>query len=389
MNMEIERKRKWPKVLAWIGVVFFIAATVGANVYRMQTEAAFAPKSLKTTVVKGTTMSETMIVSGQVVPSEISRFYKDPSKGEVALLVQEGDKVKKGDVLYRYEGAAVNTQLDSLELQRERINMQIDHSNSRIEELEDQISDVKDKDWPQEQIDAQVEQLETQKDELAFQNQLSEIDLEKTNIQIEQAQNQLNELVVKSEINGVVRNVAEEPYNTKGTLVTVVSGRSYEIQGTLSEYDAVRVQKGQAVTVRAKVLSDKKWEGKVSEIGKLPMQQQAVPNGQQSVTAYPFTITLKGKTKDLRPGFHVTAEITVDQHEDVPAVPFDAILSRGDQSYVFVIKKGKLDRRLIETGLVNGKYKEVTKGIEIGARIVLHPTSELEEGMVISHDRTP
>ncbi|HEU5139551.1 MAG TPA: efflux RND transporter periplasmic adaptor subunit [Bacillales bacterium] len=389
MNMEIERKRRWPKVLAWMGVVLFIAATVGANVYKMRTETAFAPEALKTTVVKGKTMSETMIVSGQVVPADIARFYKDPSKGEVALLVQEGDKVQKGDVLYRYEGAGVNTQLDSLELQKERIHMQMNHNDSRIEELEDQISDVEDKDWPQEQIDSQVDQLEAQIDELAFQNQLSEIDLEKVNLQVEQAQNQLNGLVVKSEMAGIVRSVAEEPYNTQGTLVTVVSGGTYEIRGTLSEYDAVRVKKGQAVEVRAKALSDTQWSGKVAEIGKLPVQQQTTATGQQSVAAYPFTITLKGNENSLRSGFHVTAEITVDQHENVPAVPFNAILTQGDQSYVFVIRNGELDRRLIETGLVNGKAKEVTKGIKIGARIVLHPTSELEEGMVISHDQTP
>ncbi|HET7580104.1 MAG TPA: efflux RND transporter periplasmic adaptor subunit [Bacillales bacterium] len=399
MNMEIEKKKRWPKVLAWFGVVLFIAATLGANIYQMRTATAFAPESLKTAVVKGKTMYETMIVSGQAVPADIARFYKDPSKGDVALLVQEGDKVDKGDILFRYEGASINTQLDSLALQKERINMQIDHNNSRIGDLEERIDDVEeqiteaeDQDAPESiinQLENQKDQLQAQKEEMAFQNDLNELELEKVNGQIDQAEQQLSGLVVKSEMAGIVRSVSEEALNTGSPLVTVVSTEPYEIHGTLSEYDAVRVKKGQTAVVRAKALSGKKWTGKVMEIGTLPVQQQATGSGQQSVTAYPFTITVREKTKALRPGFHVTAEITIDQHENVPIVPFNAMLSKGDRTFVFVVENGKLDRRAIETGLTNADYKEVTKGLKIGDRIVLHPARDLEEGMVIRHDRAP
>ncbi|HET7581062.1 MAG TPA: HlyD family efflux transporter periplasmic adaptor subunit [Bacillales bacterium] len=404
MSIEIERekvekkKRVWPKVLAWFGVVLFIAATAGANVYQMRTETEFAPESLKTAVVKGKTMYETMIVSGQVQPADVARFFKDPSRGDVALLVQEGDKVKKGDILFRYEGAQINTQLDSLELQKKRINMQIAHNNSRINELEEQISDVEgqiseaeDQDAPQSiinQLENQKEQLEAQKEDMAFQNDMNDLELEKVNMQIDQAEEQLNGLVVKSEMDGIVRKVAKESFNTQEPLVTVVSAEPYEIHGTLSEYDAVRVKKGQAVTVQAKALGGEEWQGNVAEVGKMPVQQQTARGGQESVASYPFTITVKGKTKALRPGFHVTAEITVDKHENVAAVSFNAIVSHGEKSFVFVVQDGKLDRRLLKTGLVNGEYKEVIKGVKVGDKIVLHPSSDLEEGMVISHDPT-
>jgi len=83
----------------------------------------------------------------------------------------------------------------------------------------------------------------------------------------------------------------------------------------------------------------------------------------------------------------VNAEIVIDEHKDVPVLPFYAITPNHDKEYAFIVKKGKIHRRQIETGLVNGKWKEVTKGIQVGDKIVLNPSSKLKDGMkVVSRD---
>lgn len=88
----------------------------------------------------------------------------------------------------------------------------------------------------------------------------------------------------------------------------------------------------------------------------------------------------------LRPGYHVNVEIAIKQHENVPAVPENAIQKKGSKSYVFVVKKGKLKRRDIKTGLTDGNFKEVVKGLKAGEKIAIKPVSQLKEGMVIRHD---
>ncbi|HET7658275.1 MAG TPA: efflux RND transporter periplasmic adaptor subunit [Bacillales bacterium] len=388
MELEESRsKRVWPKILIWFAVALFVAATLAANIYHMKTKTSYAPKSLKTAVVTRKTMKETTIASGEVEPAESASFNIDPSKGEIVkVYVQAGDQVEKGDKLFRYDGKQLNEQLQSLKLKKQSTQMQIDHRASQISDLNQQISDKEDQNAP----DSVISSLKSQKDDLSFQNQLSEIDLQQTRLQIQQIQNQLNELVIKSTMDGKVQSVATKPYNGQEPIVTVVSAGPYEVKGSLTEYDVVHVKEGQSAMVQAKALDGHNWKGTVVKIGNIPesTQQNLVAGQQQSVSSYPFTVALKGTTDLIRPGYHVNVEITIKQHENVPVVPMSAILSKGSKSYVFVVKNGKLDKREIETGLTNGVQKEVIKGLRAGEKIVIHPTNPLKEGMVIRHDST-
>ncbi|HET7580313.1 MAG TPA: efflux RND transporter periplasmic adaptor subunit [Bacillales bacterium] len=381
------RKKIWTRLLAWTGIVLFIAATLAANIYQQRTSVAYAPESLKTMTVQTRTMNKTLIASGEVQPARTSTVYLDPTKGEInEVYVKEGASVKEGDKLFSYDSTQLEQQLESLHLKKKSTNLQIDHRNEQISDLESRISDAEDQDAP----DSVIDPLKSQKDDLAFQNQLAQIELKQDALQIQQVQEQMDNQVVTSPISGVVQNVSEEPYNSQEPVVTIVSGQPYEIHGTLTEYDAVHVKPGQSVSIVPKALSGEEWKGTVADVGDTPVvQTQSVNTGQQqSVSSYPFTITLKDHTGEPRPGYHVNVKIIVKQHKNVPVVPFDAILTKGKHSYLFVVKNHKLDKQPIQTGFVEGEYKEVTKGLQAGDKIVLDPTDQLEEGMVIRHDQT-
>lgn len=389
MELQTEKRRKrsglLTKTLVWTGIILFIAATIGANLYHKKTSTAFAPQGLKTTIARKMTMNQTLLASGKVEPAATSQVYLDPSKGNIAeVFVSQGDKVNKGDKLFRYDGTKIKEQLYSLKLKEKSTTMQIDHRKSQMADLENQISNAQNKNAS----DSVINPLKSQKDDLAFQNQLSEIDIQQDNLQINQAKQELNGLVVKSTLNGTVRNVATAPYNAQEPVVTIFSGKPYQIQGTLTEYDSARVKQGESVTIQTRALSNKEWKGIVSKVGTMPVQQKTASPNQQSVTSYPFIITIKGKTSKLRPGYHVNAEIVVEQHKNATVVPLNAILKKNNKSYLFIVKKGKLHRIRIHTGFTNGNDREVTKGVGVGNKIVLNPTNKLKEGMVIRHDRT-
>lgn len=385
--METEDKKKSKKKWIWIGIIVFVVAAIGANVYAMKLKNPKTAEDLAFTTVEGQTMEDTLIAQGKVVPKDMTHIYRDPSKGAIdEIFVEEGDEVKKGDKLIRYEGTETDGQEDSLQVQKERLQLQIDHQKDQITDLEDQIADAKDKDLP----DETIEELEKQKDEAEYQKKLSHLELRQVNEQMEDARKQDGNLVVKSEMAGVVQNVAKTPSangNGSEPVITVIAKKPYEVRGTLTEYDVVDVKKGNTVTIRAKALgNEREWEGKVTEVGDTPVQQSPAVDtageGNESVTSYPFTVKLDD-SKDLRHGYHVTAEIVIDKHENVPAVPFDAILTVQDQEVVFVVKDGELDRRPIKTGLVNDKFKEITEGVGIGDQVVLNPSDELHEGMKV------
>ncbi|GAF85143.1 unnamed protein product, partial [marine sediment metagenome] len=96
-------------------------------------------------------------------------------------------------------------------------------------------------------------------------------------------------------------------------------------------------------------------------------QMQQWEGGQQGqvLTALPEDF-------QLREGLTVTVSVIVDERSDVLLVPNGAIISQGGQSYVQVVSPDEVtEERLIQTGISNWQYTEVTEGLTEGEKVVV------------------
>jgi hypothetical protein len=73
----------------------------------------------------------------------------------------------------------------------------------------------------------------------------------------------------------------------------------------------------------------------------------------------------------LREGLTVTVTIMVSERTDVLLVPNNAINLRGTEAYVQVIKDDVTEERVIETGLSDWQFTEVTSGLSEGEQVVI------------------
>jgi hypothetical protein len=74
----------------------------------------------------------------------------------------------------------------------------------------------------------------------------------------------------------------------------------------------------------------------------------------------------------LREGLTVTVSILVDERSDVVLVPNAAITSRGMETYVQVVSEdGSTAERLIQTGISDWQYTEVTDGLGEGEKVIV------------------
>ncbi|MEN9594716.1 MAG: hypothetical protein RLY23_1199, partial [Actinomycetota bacterium] len=78
-------------------------------------------------------------------------------------------------------------------------------------------------------------------------------------------------------------------------------------------------------------------------------------------------------------GATVSIDVVIDERENVVAVPIAAVLKSGSKNYVRVVTDdGRIKRVLIEVGLTQDEFIEVTKGLTGKELVVVSVTTPTE-----------
>jgi len=85
----------------------------------------------------------------------------------------------------------------------------------------------------------------------------------------------------------------------------------------------------------------------------------------------------------LAPGQPVRGKVTLEQSVDEVVIPYAALLDDGGQPYVFVIDGGVARRKDVMIGASDGDMVAITKGVQIGQKVVVSGGTALEDGMKV------
>lgn len=155
--------------------------------------------------------------------------------------------------------------------------------------------------------------------------------------------------------------------------MSILNENAYHITVSVDEIDIDRVGVGQPVTISLDALPDQPVQGVVSEIA-------PTATSTTGVVTYLVTINIdESQTANLKPGMSASAAITVEEIDDVLVVPNWAIRLNRDTGEAFVLLKradGTIEEVVVETGLRNEQFSEITSGLNEGDVVVL--TSERE-----------
>ncbi|MGG1685068.1 efflux RND transporter periplasmic adaptor subunit [Pseudalkalibacillus sp. NRS-1564] len=367
------------KIWIAIAVVLVIVIVVGVNIYRTyadSTATVEVEKAIKEEI------NSTVMTPGTLAMADESTLYQDPAKGEVKeVLVKEGDSVKKGDSVLTYEN-------QDLEMEKEQNDINIESLYLRINSLDKQEKRLNEKksDLADEAGEEAAETMEAELDQVEMDKRMANLDLRQALLQQDRLKQKISELEVTSDISGVVleANDANVPQSTQmeKPLLRIGSMENLIVEGTLSEYDTLNIESGQKVTITTDVLPDEKWEAEVMDVGYLPEASGAESNA--SAVQYPVTVTLKKPEElNLKPGFQMILEIETESHEAL-TLPFEAVQQDGEESFVFIVEKGKAVKREIETGSSTTKRIEVTKGISTEEQVIINPPDKLKDNMEVT-----
>ena len=301
--------------------------------------------------------------SGLIETPPKTKVNFESSKKLGKLKVKEGDKVKKGDVLFTYDPESINIQIEQGELEIERLNTNIKNNNAQINEL------VKDKKKASAEealgINAQIQELQADISQ-------SEYDIKTKKSEIKKLKASLEHISVKSPVKGRIDSIGDPEEagmddesmsgeNGSDAFITIVQSGKYRFKGRVSEQSVAELQEGTGVILRSRVDDTKYWKGKVlsvdmnnageDENSGMEEEYYGEQGGNNSATFYDFYVSLES-SKGLLLGQHVTCEIDYGQMEAKEGIGLSSgwfVQDEEGNLFVWVASKegGSLEKRKI------------------------------------------
>jgi membrane fusion protein, multidrug efflux system len=147
---------------------------------------------------------------------------------------------------------------------------------------------------------------------------------------------------------------------------------------TVTERDVPQVKVGQKAHVEVDALGGKRIEGVVVRLA---------PTLDPSTRTLDAEVQLDNAEGVLRPGMFGRGSIIVDVHAQAPVIPATAFQSTNGKRFVFVLVGDKVQRREIATGVDEGTWLEVTKGLAVGDEVVTVGMDAISDGAQVRVSR--
>src|SRR5580698_5708974 len=352
-----------------------------------------------TKVVKKT-LSRQITLSSELVPFQEIDVYAKESGYVQKLNVDYGTHVKTGQTMATLEIPELQAQLeqDGAEIknamnQVSRADHELQRYNAQYNALHLEYTRLNQVFETQPGIVAQQEVDDAQGKDLAASSQ---VDAGKA--ALEAAQSQLAASKAKlahdqtlfdySKITAPFAGVVTERYANLGTLVQAGTGSSTQAMPIvrLSQDDLFRlvipvpesyvryIHIGDQVDVHVPSLN-RTFPGKVARF--------SVDVREDTRTMH-TEVDVPNLERVLMPGLYAEAELGLDQKDDVPTVPLQALTHQGNKTTVLVVNsRGEVEDRTVQVGLQTTSDAEIVSGLHPGEQVVVTDRSGVKPGQKV------
>jgi HlyD family secretion protein len=349
-------------------------------------------------------LAKSVVATGKVQP--ISKVeVKSKASGIVKkLLVDAGDRVKKGQVLCELDKEEIAAQVNSSKAQ-----LQASESNEKAAEadLERAKVDAAGPDIPMLQRayerakgmakegvvsqsaldDAQknYELAVNKRDVARAQLTVNKAKLMQAHAQVQQQRANLEQLeeqyrnsTIISPIDGVVLSRDVEigdavssilVLGSSATLVETLGDTSeVYVKGKVDESDIGKVYLGQPARIKVESFKDKTFNGKVTKIAPMGVEKD-------NVTTFEVRASINNPGGELKANMTANAEVILEEHKNVLQIPEGALIYDKDKKASVEVpdpsgKEGKR-KAAVNIGISNGAKTEVLSGLKEGDQVVL------------------
>ena len=313
------------------------------------------PVAVQTTAVTRGPAIDAVYATGSVEPTVMLPVAPRTGGRLAALSVDEGARVKRGQVLARLEAPDLDSTVQEMAA-REQL------ARSNFERTQDLVA----KHFVSA---AELDRTRT------------ELDAAQAASRRAQAQRDYNLIVAPADGMVLRRDGEVGQFIPAGQAVfTLACCAPLRVSAEVDEEDIPRVRVGQAVVMRSDAFGNQIFDGKIAAI---------TPKGDPTARSYRVRVQFDdpqaAENTGLRPGMTMDVNIVVARRENSLLIPSRAV--QGDK--VWVVEQGRAHQRKLVLGAAAGARTEVREGLDEHAVVVTAPNDRLREDRKVDASPAP
>ena len=393
-------KKKQNSKLKKLGIGIFVLAfimLIGTLTGIIKTEDLL---KVETEKVERRSITETVSASGKIQPEVEVKISPDVSGEIVELLVKEGDRVEKGELLVKIKPDIYKSILERSKASVNTAKANLSKSKAQLTESEANFNRNK-RLYNQQAISlSEFEQIEAAYKIAKLNVESSEYAVSSAEASLNEAEENLDKTSIYAPVDGTISmlnvELGERVVGTgqmSGTeLMRLANLNAMEVAVEVNENDIIRVHLGDTSLIEVDAFLGEEFKGTVTEIA-----NSANVSGVSAdqVTNFEVKIRILDNT-NFRPGMTASVEVQTKLVKDVISVPIQAVTTRKDTAKnednkkvecVFLFGNSMANFTIVKTGIQNDKYIEVLEGIADSDEVIVRPYSliskTLKDGMKV------
>jgi RND family efflux transporter MFP subunit len=335
-------------------------ATKGADAKTVQL--TIAPEDLLT--VQSNALASGPVITGSVQPERKADLRAEVSAVVLQVLKENGETVKRGDVLVRLDETAIRDSLSSAEASARAATQALEQAERQLERLKTLRASGMTS--AQALDDAEVRRNSAQ----------SEVAAART--RAVQARQQLQRTLVRAPFDGIVseRKVSAGDTAAVGKeLLKVIDPTSMRFEGRVSTDRISSVKLGQPVSFRINGYGEQEFQGVVKRID---------PAANDVTRQVAVLVGFANGNQPKVSGLYGEGRIDSDTKAAL-MLPEGALVKAGDKAYTWRLKDKTLTKADLVVGLRDprtGNY-EVKSGLAAGDLVMRNPSSSFKDGQKV------
>ena len=297
-------------------------------------------------------------------PGADLRITAPESARIVEIAKAEGDRVRRGDLLVRFEIPSLGAESAAKRAEVERAQARLTNATAartRAHDLFDRgvaaHKEVEDTDREQAEAEAALREAEAARTASATLASRAE---------------------VRAPFDGVVARRSHNPgdvvdASSTEPILRVIDPRRLEVVASVPIADLPHIATGAA----ARLLTSGDDEPEALKVISRPASVEA------QTGAAPVRLTF-AKPTALPAGTPVQVDIDGQRRKQVLLVPLSAIVREGEETAVFVVSGDKAQRKPVTLGLADAGHVEVKSGIAAGDKVIVTGQNGLPDGAAVS-----
>ena len=314
--------------------------------------------------VRNSALSSGPSITGSVQPERRADLRAEVSAVVLQVLKENGDVVRRGDLLVRLDDTAIRENLASAEAASRAAGQSFDQAERQFQRM----VTLRKSGMASTQA---TEDAETRRNN-------AQSDLEAAKTRAAQARQQLQRTEARAPFDGIVsdRKVsAGDTAQIGKELVKVIDPTSMRLEGLISADNVGSVKAGQSVSFRVNGYGDQEFSGKIRRVN---------PSANATTRQVEVLVDFVDKKQPKLAGLYAEGRVETESNSGL-TIPATALVRDGDKSSAWRVQGNAIKKVTLDVGDRDPRSGEylLRAGLADGDRLIRHPSATLKDGQKI------